>query len=281
MSQRFEGKTVFITGASSGIGAALGRAFAEEGANVALAARRADRLEIVRGTVEAAGAKALALQCDVTDRASIDAAIEETVHAFGGLDVVVANAGFGVSGLFERLSTGDFRRQFDTNVFGVIDTIYAALPHLIASKGRVGVVASVMGRIGSPTTSPYCASKFALVGLCESLYFELADRGVSVTCINPGLVESNIRRVDNRNVFKESRPEPAAKWLIMPARKAARQIVKAIHRRKPEAVITGHGKLAVWFSRHFPRSLRFIMRQMTRGRSEQVQRAKRGAPPQT
>jgi len=277
LAKRFEGQTVFITGASSGMGAELSRAFAREGANVALAARRADRLHAIVDAIKQDGGKALAVACDVHDRASLDAAVAATVEAFGGIDVAVANAGFGVSGAFWKLSTDDFRRQFETNFFGVLNTVYAVLPHLEKSKGRLGLVSSVMGRLAAPATAPYCASKFAVCGLAESLYFDLAEKGISVTCINPGVVASNIRMTDNHGNVHEGRSDPAPAWLIVPTDRAARAIVTALHRRQFEAVITGHGKVGAFFARHLPRTTRVLIRAFTRGRMENVEKAKRGA----
>jgi NAD(P)-dependent dehydrogenase (short-subunit alcohol dehydrogenase family) len=275
MARRFEGMSVFLTGASSGIGKALALELARQGARVALAARRVERLEAVQAAIEEEGGEALALCCDVTDRPSIDAAVARTVDVFGGIDIAVANAGFGVSGAFEQLTTDDYRRQFDTNVFGVIDTAHAVLPHLEASKGRLGIVASVMGHFGAPTTSAYCSSKFALCGFAESIQHELAEKGVSVICINPGVVESNFRLVDNQNEFHENRSDPAPQWLAVPAKKAAREITRALHRRHFEAVITGHGRILTVARRHFPRSFRWIMGRATRGRLDDVERRKR------
>lgn len=272
----FDGHTVFITGGSSGIGAALGRAFASSGARVALAARSEDRLAGVINEIVGGGGEAMAVKCDVTSRADLDSGIARIVERFGSLDVVVANAGFGVSGPFEALTTEDYRRQFDTNFFGVVDTIYAALPHVVASRGRIAIISSVYGKLGGPTTSAYCASKFALNGLSESIYYELADKGVSVTCINPGVIESNFRMVDNANQWHPEKSDPVPRWIAMDTDKAARQIVRAIARRKPEVTITAHGKLAVLLHNHFPRTFRFIFRQITRGRIEKMEEIRRG-----
>ena len=261
MAGRFQRSSVFITGASSGIGEALARAFALEGARLALAARRLERLESVRQELMPAAAEVLAVPCDVTSRPSLDAAVAQTAEAFGGIDVAVANAGFGVTGFFQDLSTADFRRQFETNVFGLLDTVYAVLPHVRASKGRLALISSVSGRVGSPASSPYVASKFAVTGLAASIYYDLRADGVSVTCIEPGFVESKIRMTDNAGRFHEDWNDPVPPWLVVPRDRAARAIVSAIYKRKPEAVITGHGKLAVWSARHFPRTVRFIQRQ--------------------
>jgi NAD(P)-dependent dehydrogenase (short-subunit alcohol dehydrogenase family) len=274
MAERFAGKRVFITGASSGIGAALAVELAEEGARIALGARRADRLNETCQLVKEAGGEAVVTPCDVRDRASVDEAVGKATEALGGLDLAVANAGFGVNGPFDSLKTEDFRRQFDTNLFGVIDTIYAVLPHLEASKGHLAVVSSVLGRVGSPLSSAYCASKFALCGLCEVLYYELRGKGISVTCIEPGVIESEIRSVDNRGRFHPRHKDPAPEWLRVPAEQAAREIASALYARKYEAVITGHGKAVAFVARHFPRTWRFIGRTMV-ARRDVMGRARR------
>lgn len=275
MSARFQDKVVFITGASSGLGAAMAEEFAREGARLVLAARRADRLDAVKGKIEGLGRPVLTVTCDVTDRAQLDAAVAEALAEFGGLDVVVANAGFGVSGTATRLETEHFRRQFETNVFGVVDTIYATLPHLQASKGRLALVSSVMGRVGLPASGPYCASKFAVTGLAECFYYDLADLGVSVTSINPGVVASEIRTLNNRGE-QTGRKDPVSPWLIMPTDKAARKMVGAIYRRTPEFTFTGHGVLVAFLCRHFPRSFRCLVRFFTKGKLAKVEELKRG-----
>lgn len=278
---RFSGQTALITGASSGIGAALAEALAAEGARVVLGARRKEKLDGVARRIIAAGGEALPVACDVTVRASLDAAVAETVATFGGLSLVVANAGFGVSGFFEDLTTDDYRRQMETNFFGVVDTIYAALPELIRSKGQIAVVSSVAGRLGFPTSTAYSASKFALIGLCESLYYELREYGVAVTCINPGIVESEIAQVDNQGTHRGERNDPRPSLLMMRKERAALAIVDALASRAPEAVITGHGKLAVWFNRHFPRTFRLALRTATRGRLRQFAGQRRSADPKS
>lgn len=256
---------VFITGGSSGIGAALGKEFAKKGAKVILAARNTSRLQRVRDAIRGQGGWAELVACDVTDDNSISKAFAFAQERLGGLDVVVANAGFGVVGLVEQLALADFARQFETNVFGVLRTIKASIPLLKASKGTAVIVGSVNGYVALPGSAPYSMSKFAVRALAESLRGELAPYGVSVVLLSPGFVESNIRRVDNKGVLHEGAPDSVPRWLVMPGEKAARKMVRAILRAQPELVLTGHGKLAVYLARFFPNILRQLTRRI-RGR---------------
>jgi len=134
---RFAGQVVFITGASSGIGEALAREFAGAGADVALAARRVDRLARLAAEIEGLGRRALVLPCDVTADGDLERAAGRTREAFGRIDVVVANAGFGVMGPVETLTLADYRYQFETNVFGVLRTVYATLEDVKRARGRL------------------------------------------------------------------------------------------------------------------------------------------------
>ncbi len=244
-----------ITGASSGIGEALAREYAGRGARVALMARRKERIE--RIARELAGARAI--PCDVTDDASMEAAVAEAVRAFGGLDVVVANAGIGVTGPFESLTLEDYRRQFETNVFGVLRTLKATLEPLVRSSGRVGLIGSVSGFLSLPGTSPYAMSKFAVRALADALGAELATRGISVTHVAPGFIESEIRMLDNTGQLDASR-DSIPPWLVMPREAAARRIADALEARKAEVVLTNHGKVAAFLSTRFPRTLQSLVR---------------------
>jgi short-subunit dehydrogenase len=259
---RFTGQVVLITGASSGIGAALARQFAREGADLVLAARRLDRLENVRAEVSALGGAALAVRCDVTADGDVDRAAAAARERFGRLDVVVANAGFAVVGPVAQLTLADYRRQLETNVFGVLRTVYATLGDLTRSRGRLLILGSVAGHVAAPAASPYAMSKFAVRALAEALGHELAPDGVSVTLVSPGFVESDIRRTDNRGIVRADAPDPVPAWLVMPAARAARQIVRAVARRRREAVITGHGKVAVFLQRHAPRLVAWSIRRL-------------------
>ncbi|MGC8519194.1 MAG: SDR family NAD(P)-dependent oxidoreductase, partial [Steroidobacteraceae bacterium] len=256
-AERFKDKVVLITGASSGIGEEMALQLSRAGARLALAARRTDRLEQLRGQIlAAAGAEPLIIVCDVTCDADPPRAVAETIARWGRLDIVIANAGFGVVGAFAQLTVEDYRRQFETNVFGVLRTLRAALPAVLESHGQLVLLGSVAGWTASPGTSPYAMSKFAVRALANAITPELALQGVRVTLISPGFVESEIRRVDNQGRLHAEAAEPIPSWLVMARTDAVRHMLHAIARRQREVIITGHGKLFVFLERLFPWVLR-------------------------
>ena len=172
------GKVALVTGASGGIGAAVARSLADHGARVGLASRRGDDLGI---------AEAVAAPCDVRDPAAVDAFVERVVERFGGLDIVVANAGVGAYGPFLELDAAYLEEMIDVNVKGTIYAVRAALPHLLKSDGAdLVTVASEAGRRGLPFEAVYCASKFAQVGFTRALDHELRPQGIRCTNVCPG-----------------------------------------------------------------------------------------------
>lgn len=254
------GKVAFITGASSGIGAAMAREFARRGADVVLTARRWERLEALALEIRAKGRRAVVARCDVTADGDLVEAVALALEKLGRIDYVVANAGFGVAGFFHRRELDDYRRQFDTNVFGVIRTASASFDALQESRGCFAIMGSVMGHVSLPGTSPYAMSKHAVKALAASLRYEWRDRGVDVTLLSPGFVDSEIRQVANDGTHNPDAPETIPRWLRVRTDAAAAKMVSAVVRRKREAVITGHGKAAVFLARHTPRLLDLLIR---------------------
>jgi len=189
------GKVALITGASSGIGRATALRFGAEGADVALVARRADRLADVAQAVEAAGGQALAIAADLTEEAGIEHIVRETVGAFGGIDVLVNAAGIIGTGTIETTSTQDWDRMMAVNARAPFYLMQRALPYLIERRGNVVNVSSVNGLRAFPGVLAYNTSKAAVDQLSHCAALELAPKGVRVNAVNPGVTVTELHRV--------------------------------------------------------------------------------------
>lgn len=267
---KFDGQVVLVTGASSGIGAALAREFAHQGAHTILMARSADRIETLARELTRDGIRSIGVAGDVTRDGDIERAVERARSEFGRLDVAVANAGFSVKGNLLDLTLDDYRRQMETNLFGVLRTVYAVLPDLQKSHGRIVLIGSLLGMLSVPGGTAYSMSKYAMASLAEGLWYELARFGVSVTHIMAGFVDTGIYYVDNNGVRQQQSGRRPPGWLILPAERAARQIVAATFRRKRAQIITRHAQAAIFLQRHFPWLVYFSL-------SRAVQRAAKTA----
>ena len=185
-----EGKVAVVTGASRGIGAAVARRLAERGVRLGLASRSGDDLGL---------ADAVALPCDVRDRAQVERLVNTTAERFGGLDILVANAGVGAYGPLVELSPEHLDEMIDVNVKGVLYAASAAVPHLIErGGGDVVSLASEAGRRGLPNEAVYCASKFAQVGFTRALDHELRPHGIRCTNVCPGGVATDFALDEGR-----------------------------------------------------------------------------------
>lgn len=173
-----------ITGCSTGIGREIARAALGAGHQVAVTARRTDA---VQDLVDEFGERALPLALDVTDKAQITAAVAATTEAFGGIDVLVNNAGYGYLSAVEEGEDAEIRQLFDTNYFGVVDTIQAVLPGMrTQGGGHIVNISSMTGLVANPPNAFYSSTKFALEALTEALSKEVAGFGIRVTAIEPG-----------------------------------------------------------------------------------------------
>jgi len=179
--------------------------------------------------------------------------------------IVVANAGFGVVGRAQKLTLDDYRRQLETNTFGVLRTFFETVDCLQKTRGRFVIMGSVAGHISTPGGSPYAMSKFAVRALAEALHGDLKAIGVSCTLISPGFVDSDIRRVDNRGGHHPHARDPVPEWLRMKTDKAARLMVNGILRGKREVIITFHAKVIIFMARHLPRLTRYLLVRSNRG----------------
>ncbi len=190
-----EGKTAVITGASRGIGAAVARLLHERGVNLGLASRSGDSLGLEG---------AVAPPTDVSDLAQITALCDETAARFGGIDILVANAGVGAYGPFEEIPQEWVDEMIDVNLKGTIYAVRAALPHMRGREGDIVSVASEAGRRGFPHETVYCASKFGQVGFLRSLDHELRERGIRCTNVCPGGVATEFALEEGRGRAREA-----------------------------------------------------------------------------
>jgi NADP-dependent 3-hydroxy acid dehydrogenase YdfG len=199
MTRPLDGTVALVTGASSGIGAATARALAAQGANLALAARRADRLEELSKAITNAGGRTLVLDTDVTDSAQAEGAVERTVRELGRLDIVINNAGVMLLGPIENAPLEEWERMVEVNALGVLYVAHAALPHLLKaaqdSPRRVADmvnVSSVAGRIARRNSGVYNLTKFGIGAFSESLRQEVTGRHVRVSLVEPGAVSTEL-----------------------------------------------------------------------------------------
>lgn len=239
-------KIWFVTGASRGLGRAFVEAALERGDRVTATARDADAL----GELTAYGDRVLALPLDVTDRQAVVAAVSTAVERFGGLDVVVNNAGHGILGAVEEVSDTAFREVMDVNLFGSLSVIQAALPVMRSQgHGHIIQITSMGGLVGLPLAGSYIASKWALEGLSEALTREVAGLGIAVTTVEPSAFATDQGRRAHTQVdaisayqpLREAQPAHAGAPPGAPA-DAARALLRVVDSANPPArVIFGHG----------------------------------------
>jgi NAD(P)-dependent dehydrogenase (short-subunit alcohol dehydrogenase family) len=260
-----KGRTVLITGGSRGLGLVLAREFAEEGANVAICARDPAELERARADLEQRGASVFAFPCDVTDRAQVKELIQVVRRRFGGVDVLVNNAGVIQVGPLEVMTLEDFEQAMAVHFWGPLYATLEVLPRMRARRdGRIVNISSIGGKVSVPHLVPYSASKFALVGLSDGLRAELAKDNIYVTTVCPGLMRTGSPR--NASFKGQHRAEYA--WFSISdalpvtsikAERAARQIVEACKRGQAELIITTQAVLAVKFRALFPEATADIL----------------------
>jgi Short-chain dehydrogenases of various substrate specificities len=246
-------KTVIITGASSGIGLACAEVFAQQGANLVLAARRyVDLCTLAQSLETNYRIRALAVQCDVAKEADCQLLIQQAVTTFGGVDVLVNNAGISMRALFRELDLAVLHRLMDVNFWGTVYCTKYAIGELLRSGGSVVAVSSIAGFRGLPGRTGYSASKFAIHGFMESLRVENLKTGLHVMLACPGFTASNIRQTALDAAGAAHGETSMDEAQMMTAQEVAERIVLGVVRRRRTLVMTRQGKLAVWMNKLFP-----------------------------
>jgi len=259
-TQMFNGKTVWITGASSGIGEAVAYEMAAEGAQLILSARRESELARVKGRCVQNGAMAnniLILPLDVTDEAAMPALVKTAQKFTGKLDMLFNNAGISQRSLCVDTEMETYRKLFAVDVFGQMALTKLVLPIMLAQgSGHLAVTASVAGKIGAPQRTGYCAAKHAVMGFFDALRSEVAQHGIFVTTITPGFIKTAISTnalKGDGSVFGKVDKNIAEG---MEVGSCAKVIMKGFHAGKREiAVGKGAEMKALWVKRFFPNLL--------------------------
>lgn len=250
------GRRVLITGASSGIGNALALALSAAGAKLLLTARREARLQTLANRLHQQGCDANYLAGDITDPDLRHQLVAKANDTFGGLDILINNAGIGGVGTFSTAEESRLRQIMEVNFFAPAELIRSALPLLqVSDDGLVVNVGSVLGHCAVPKKSEYCASKFALHGLTDALRMELADESVDVLLISPSTTSSEFF---DQALGSAGPTKPIAGSMTPKA--VSRKIVSAMEHRRREVILSGGGKLLVWADRIVPGLMSRILR---------------------
>lgn len=253
----FAGKTALISGGSRGLGYAIAVELAERGANVVITARGSERLQKSRAKLEAMGAKVEAVCGDVGEWSDAKRMVDTALERFGGLDLLVNNAGVSMRGDFRDLSPDVCAKIISTNLMGSINLSRAAVDAVVARKGSIVFISSIAGLFGLPGASVYCASKGAMRGLSESMRLELSSKGVHVGVVNLGFTEHD---PEKRILGADGSPELPQRPAHHTQAQAARQILSMIVKRKREVTLTAVGKLGALAYRLSPSAVERTIR---------------------
>lgn len=255
--RQLSGARIIITGASSGIGQALAICLAEKGARLIVNARRSDLLEELKARLESIGTEIAIVSGDVTRPGTRRRIIEQAVSQFGGIDVLINNAGLGAMGRFSGANADRLRQIMEVNFFAPVEFIRDVLPMLSRERDPLVVnIGSVLGHFAVPEKSEYCASKFALRGFSESLRSELSGTGIGLLVVSPSTTDSEffdraVEDTTNRNWKRLGAMSPE---------RVARTTISAMEKRKQEVVLSLGGRMLMWVNRLCPPLLRWIVR---------------------
>lgn len=239
----FAKKVVLITGGSRGLGLVLARQLCAEGARIALLARDSDELARARDELVQRGGEVMTISCDLLDPAQIESAVQEVADHFGGIDIVINNAGIIEVGPLDHMQRDEFERAMNLHFWAPFNLIMKAIPHLRRrGEGRIVNIASIGGKIAVPHLAPYCASKFALVGLSDALRTELARDNIHVTTVAPGMMRTGSHvnakfKGNHRAEYTWFSISAVLPLVSLKAERAAAKIISACRRGSPSLTI--------------------------------------------
>ena len=245
-------KIIVITGASSGIGEAMAREYSKLGAKVVLGARNESKLAQLVQTIRSASGEAEYIATDVTKEDDCRALIAKAVEAFGGVDVLICNAGISMRATFDEVDTKVLHRVMDVNFWGTVYCAKYALPYLQTSKGVLVGISSVAGLHGLPGRTAYSASKFAITGLLETIRIENLKKGVGVVVACPGFTASNVRYSALTADGSVQGETPRKESEMMTSEEVARIVADAIVKRKRLCLMDGEGRATHFVKKFAP-----------------------------
>jgi len=252
MGKFLNDKVVVVTGASSGIGEAMAREYAKMGAKVVMAARREDELKRIASEIEAQGGRVAYAACDVVNEEECKHLIEVAVERFGGVDIMICNAGLSMRALFDDCDLKVLHRLMDVNFWGTVNCTKYALPWLQRSKGSLVGISSVAGIHGLPGRTGYSASKYAMTGFLDTIRIENLKKGLHVMTACPGFTASNVRFSALTADGSQQGETPRNESKMMTPEQVAHIVARGIRRRKRLCLMEWEGRATHFFKKFCP-----------------------------
>jgi short-subunit dehydrogenase len=264
----FENQIVLITGASSGIGRCLAIDFAKAGAVVIGCGRSRDRLDSMLEEIRPVSRSSMAIPCDVGTREHVQSMVTKVLEEFGNIDILINNAGIGMRKPFVETSLETVEEIMRTNYLGMIYCIHAVLPSMMVRRsGHIVNVSSIAGIAGFLNIGAYCASKFAINGFSESLYYELKPYGIHVSVICPGPVRTGFNRAF------AGKPPQSPRWLMVEPEFISRAVLRAIEAKRFQVVPPRYLAFLCWIKQALPGPFRALAYRAYRSRAKSKQKS--------